>query len=83
MTSAPLRSRSGGRRTRGIFFAVAHARIGAIAFCPADPRLLAVRVLYDDESLHIIMGAMGSAPDATYQFVYGDGRLSLLRGERR
>lgn len=38
----------------------------------------AVRVLYDDASLQTQLGALGTAPDATYHFMYDGGRLALI-----
>lgn len=38
----------------------------------------AVRLLYDDGSLRIHLGARGSAPLADYHLSYDDGRLALL-----
>ena len=42
----------------------------------------AVRLLYDDGSLRVHLGPRGSAPQATYQLSYADGRLALLSDDR-
>jgi 4-amino-4-deoxy-L-arabinose transferase-like glycosyltransferase len=42
----------------------------------------AVRLLYNDDTLRIQFGTQGSAPQATYQLWYADGRLVLVSGAR-